>query len=78
MFCVFMFVILTVDPVIVELDVRVFTFTKLVTIDEPVNVEYVIICEVTVEIVAVETSNRVVEILLLNTVETVAVELIVR
>lgn len=88
-----------VDDVEIELDRMVETVkildtsAVLVIKEEPVNVEYVMICAVTVEIVAVETVNNVVEILfancdetvnnvveivLLNCVEMVAVELTVR
>jgi len=79
-----MFVTITVDPRMVEFDVIEFNVTvdansELIdvydaTIDEPVNVEKVMICAVTVETVAVETVKSVVEMVLLNCVETVAVE----
>ena len=72
-----------VDDVEIEFD-RIVETVKIVDTcavfvikEEPVSVEYVMICAVTVEIVAVETVNNVVEILFENRVETVAVELIV-
>lgn len=88
-----------VDDVEIELEIIVETVKILDTCavfvikEEPVNVEYVMICAVTVEIVAVETTrsvveilfanceetvNNVVEIVLLNCVEMVAVEFTVR